>query len=216
MKTFGLYSAGGFAREVRASLVKTLSLQENEAFEIVYIDDDPSKVGTSIHGSQVVSYDWFQNLENKRLNVAFADPAIRKSKCTKAHEDGIEFFSLFAPTFIRGDNVRIGEGAIFANNTIVTADAVIGEHFHCNIYSYVAHDCQIGDYVTFAPRVSLNGRVVVQDNVYIGSDATILPGQSDTPLVIGAGAIIGAGAVVTKSVERGATVVGSPAKPLMR
>jgi hypothetical protein len=35
---------------------------------------------------------------------------------------------------------------------MVTASAKIGAHFQCNIYSYVAHDCVIGDFVTFAPR----------------------------------------------------------------
>lgn len=96
---------------------------------------------------------------------------------------------------------------------MVTCDAKIGKHFHCNIYSYVAHDCIIGDFVTFASRVSLNGRIRVQDNVYVGSDATFLPGTADRFLTIGEGAIIGAGAVVTKDVSPGAVMVGSPAKP---
>ena len=53
--------------------------------------------------------------------------------------------------------------------------------------------------------------VVVEDDVWIGANATLLG-----PLRIGKGAIIGAGAVVTGDVEAGAVVVGNPAKVLLK
>ena len=55
----------------------------------------------------------------------------------------------------------------------VTASASIGRHFQCNIYGYVAHDCVIGDFVTFGPRVCCNGNVRVEDGAYVGTGATI-------------------------------------------
>ena len=70
----------------------------------------------------------------------------------------------------------------------------------------------IGDFVTFAPGVKCNGNIHIQDHVYIGAGAVIKQGKPDQPLVIGAGAIVGMGAVVTKSVPPGATVVGNPAR----
>jgi sugar O-acyltransferase (sialic acid O-acetyltransferase NeuD family) len=216
MNIYGIYSAGGFAREIRSSLVHSLKKSGQDSFEIVYIDDDTSKLGETIHGSKVVSYDTFMTFDNKLINVAFADPVIRKRKVEQARNDNVEFFSVIASSHVKGDNVVHGDGSIFAHNTVVTSDAIIGDHFHCNIFSYVAHDCVIGDFVTFSPRVSLNGRVIVEDMVYIGTNAIILPGKDNDPVVIGEGAVIGAGSLVTKSVEKGATVVGSPAKPLQR
>ena len=85
-----------------------------------------------------------------------------------------------------------------------------------NIYSYVAHDCVIGDFVTFAPGVKCNGNVHIQDNVYVGTGAIIKQGKPGKPIVIESGAVIGMGAVVTKSVSAGETVIGNPAKPLSR
>ena len=51
------------------------------------------------------------------------------------------------------------------------------------------------------------GPVIIQDNVWIGEKATILPG-----VTIGEGAIIGANSVVTKDVPAKSLVVGCPAK----
>ena len=107
-------------------------------------------------------------------------------------------------------------GAIFCDYTIVTSDVSIGSYFHCNIYSYVAHDCVIGDFVTFAPAVKCNGNVRIEDDVYVGTGAIIRPGRAGKSLTIGRGAVIGMGAVVTKDVAPGETVVGNPARPVQR
>ena len=90
----------------------------------------------------------------------------------------------------------------------------IGKSFHANIYSYVAHDCRIGDFVTFAPKVCCNGNVHIEDHAYIGTGAIIRQGTPERPLVIGEGAVVGMGAVVTRDVPAGVTVVGNPARPL--
>ena len=121
-----------------------------------------------------------------------------------------------APTAIVGPGVVLGGGEVLSDNTLLTSNLSIGKQFQCNIYSYVAHDCVIGDYVTFAPRVSCNGNVVIGDYAYIGTGAVLRQGSRDKPLRIGAGAVVGMGAVVTKDVPDGAVVVGNPARPLDR
>jgi acetyltransferase-like isoleucine patch superfamily enzyme len=93
----------------------------------------------------------------------------------------------------------------------LTSNIRIGRCFHANLYSYVEHDCVIGDFVTFAPGAKVNGNVTIGDHAYIGSGAILRQG-----ITIGAGAIVGMGAVVTRDVPPGVTVVGNPAKPLTK
>ena len=70
--------------------------------------------------------------------------------------------------------------------------------------------------MTFAPRVSCSGRIVIEDDAYIGTGAVLKQGTSDNPLTIGKGAVIGMGAIVIKDVPPGVTVVGNPAAPLVK
>jgi acetyltransferase-like isoleucine patch superfamily enzyme len=94
----------------------------------------------------------------------------------------------------------------------VTSNVRIGRFFQCNLNSYVAHDCVVGDFVTFAPNVHCNGRITIEDEVYVGTGAMIREGTDHDRIVIGRGAVIGMGAVVLRSVAPNAVVAGNPAR----
>lgn len=121
-----------------------------------------------------------------------------------------------AASSVQMDAIELGDGAILSPFVTLTSNLRIGRHFHANIYSYVAHDCLIGDFVTFAPSVQCNGNIVIEDHVYVGTAAVLKQGQPGAPLVIGKGAVVGMGAVVTRSVPPGVTVVGNPARLMQR
>lgn len=108
----------------------------------------------------------------------------------------------------------------------------IGERTYVNRYTMfdashrieVGNDCMIGPfcYITDHDHASgMEGRradqpllslpVTIRQNVWIGAGAIILKGVQ-----IGADAIIGAGAVVTHSVDEGGVVAGIPAKPIQQ
>lgn len=210
---YGLYSAGGFAREC-LGMLRSQVARSSEGSEIVFIEDDESLIGTTYDGCRIVSFEEFCSFESKRANVPLAAPELRRAKVQLLEDQGIGSFTMQASNCQVGQGAHLAEGAILAPFSTLTCDLTIGRHFHSNIYSYVAHDCIIGDFVTLAPRVSINGRVTVGDGVYIGSDATILPGKPGSPRKIGEGAVIGAGAVVLRDVVAGETVVGNPARPL--
>ena len=211
---FGLLGAGGFAREVmpfvRRSVAKTLLIPESD-IDAYFVETWQPKEPI-VNGYSVLSLDEFIQLNGKKyFNVAVGSGGDREAMVTKVGSNA-EPLTLLAPQATILDCNIIGAGSVFCSNTMVTSNANIGKFFQCNIYSYVAHDCVIGDFVTFAPGVRCNGRVHIDDYAYIGTNAIIREGTSEKPLRIGKGAVIGMGAVVTKDVPAGATVVGNPAR----
>jgi sugar O-acyltransferase (sialic acid O-acetyltransferase NeuD family) len=214
MKTiYGVVGAGGFGREV-IPLVKKMIDNSGKESELVFIDDNDSL--DKVNGYNVMSLKDFldSDFEEKLFNIAIGDSQIRERISTEMTAKGAKAFTIAHDNVVILDNTRIGEGAILCPFVTITSNAKIGKFFHANIYSYVAHDCIIGDYVTFAPSVKCNGSVIVEDHAYIGTGVVIKQGTPKRPVIIGKGAIVGMGAVVTKSVPPGATVFGNPAKPL--
>ena len=126
-----------------------------------------------------------------------------------------------------GDNTKIGAFVEIQRDARVGMNCKISSHsFICSGVS-IGNRCFIGHGVVFVndnhPR-AVNDRgeletpadwtgryveTVIEDNVNIGSNATILGG-----ITIGRGATIGAGSVVTKSVPPGEVWVGNPARKM--
>lgn len=216
MKYFGIIAAGGFGREVIPLAAQMLRQSEKQgSYELVFVDDHPRFEG-SCNGYTVLSMDHFLALDadKKFFNVAIGDPAIRKRIAEPLLDQGLSPFRINATNFIELDCNQTDIGAIFCPFTMITSNAKIGRFFHANIYSYIAHDCSIGNYVTFAPSVHCNGNVIIEDNVYVGTGVIIRQGTPERPLIIGTGAVLGMGAVVTKSVPAFTTVIGNPARPM--
>lgn len=207
MSRYAFYSAGGYARETIREFAQTVSMVSHETPQFYFIDDDASLHGKTIHNAKVIGYDDAKCIPDLRVNIAFADPALRRRKADQCAADGLRTFNCQTPSALIGPNVEIDDGFILSHLSTITCDAKIGRAFHCNIYSYVAHDCVVGDFVTLAPRVCINGHVTIGDDSYIGTGAVVLPG-----VTIGRNAVVGAGAVVVRDVPDNVTVVGMPAK----
>ncbi|MCJ9707753.1 acetyltransferase [Bordetella hinzii] len=217
---FGLFGSGGFARGVMPILAdyvrKLANLNIENGYEFFFVDLMPK--AREINGYPVLSEQEFfdREYEERYFSIPIADSQLRKRIAEKCITQGAKPLTLVSPHAITYDCNEIAEGAIICSLSTITSNVKIGKQFHANIYSYVEHDCVIGDYVTFAPNVHCNGNIHIHDHAYIGAGAILKQGTLEKPLVIGEGAIVGMGAVVTKDVPPFTTVVGNPARTLSK
>lgn len=212
-RMYGIIGAGGFGREVmplvRAMLKDDLLTGGTEL--VFVVEGAPNQA--QLNGVDVLSLSDFLSKPVERLfNVAIADSKVRARIAGFCEQAGARAFDVVANNALIMDANEIGEGLILSPFASITSNAKIGRFFQANIYSYVAHDCVVGDFVTFAPSVHCNGNVHIGDHAYIGTGAIIKPGIKGAPLRIGEGAVVGMGAVVVKDVPAYTTVIGNPAR----
>jgi sugar O-acyltransferase (sialic acid O-acetyltransferase NeuD family) len=211
---YGVYGASGCGRGIMPLAREQLSSQGVDASRLVFVDDGINE--GQINGHRVLTYEAFRDeaTDGGCLAIAIGDGEIRERLVKTCKSDGMSSWSIRANNIVIMDDVDIGEGALLSPFVTITSNVRIGRFFHANLYSYVEHDCRIGDFVTFAPGAKCNGNIIIEDHAYIGAGALLRQGKPGAPLRIGKGAVVGMGAVVTSSVQPGTTVVGNPARPL--
>lgn len=211
---YAVYGSSGYGREVMPLAKWQLKERGISDERLFFVDDQPG--ASQVNGQQVLHYADFLKIPaaERHAVIAIANSAVREKLAGRLQADGVRAWMVRAGNAVVMDEVSLGEGAAISPFVTLTSNIRIGRHFHANLYSYVAHDCVVGDFVTFAPGVKCNGNVVIEDHAYIGTGAVIKQGQPGRPLVIGRGAVVGMGAVVTRSVPPGTTVVGNPARPI--
>lgn len=211
---FGIFGIGGCGRGILP--VARQQYSSDPQARLVFVDDQGA--GQTVNGHEVMTLDQFASAPaaRRQVAVAIASSRARQAVVERCREAGLTFFEVRAGNAVEMDDVQIGEGALISPFVTFTSNIRVGDHFHANLYSYVEHDCVIRDYVTFAPGVRCNGNVRIDDHAYIGAGAVIRQGKPGAPLRIGAGAVVGMGAVVTRDVAPGETVVGNPARPMQR
>jgi sugar O-acyltransferase (sialic acid O-acetyltransferase NeuD family) len=205
-----LYGMGGLGRETAAML------RYNSEWQLAGFFDDRLPLGIDVDG--VRSMGGMQELLKKKepilLVIAIGDPQVKLSLLGKLQKlSNIKFPVLVHPDckILDPQSVTIGEGSIITAGVVITTNAIIGSHSLINLNSTIGHDVQIGQGSSLMPGVHVAGAVTIGVGVMVGSGAIILNG-----LKVEDGATVGAGAVVSKNVQPGVTVVGIPAKPLVK
>lgn len=103
-----------------------------------------------------------------------------------------------------GDRVRIGANSC-VDRGLTRRDTLVDEETKVDNLVHIAHGCRVGRRCALAAGVCLAGSAEVGDDVWIAPGAVVLP-----KVKIGAGAYIGAAALVTRAVAGGETVMGRP------
>jgi len=207
-----IIGAKGFASEV-LSIVDKYSLYKS----LVFFDDVSKDLGNHIFGdykrlqdeSEVETY--FRN-SGREFILGIGNPTLREELANRFIALGGKMTSLISPdTFIGNLNNKISDGATIMNGVVIEINNVIKEGclIHNNVF--ISHDTFVGKFVEISPSVNLLGGCQIGDFSSIGTGAIILP-----KIQIGSNVIVGAGAVVTKNVPDNCTVVGVPARRVIK
>ena len=209
MENLAIYGVGGFGREVQALILSINNI--HATYNVIGFFDDGHPKGEIINGIPTLGSIDDLNKWNDRLCVVIAvgNPFTKKSIIKKITNPKIIFPTLIHPNVWIGDErfVKIGKGCIICAGNMITTNIVINDFVILNLGCTVGHDSVIGKYSAFMPSVNISGEVNIGNLVYVGTGVKII-----NQLEIGEGTIIGAGAVVTKTLPSNCTVVGVPAK----
>lgn len=211
MKDLAIFGAGGFGREVK-TIIDAINKNKPNTYNFIGFYDDGVEKGTLVNEHLLLGGVSELNGREEEicLVVAIGNPKIKYNVISKIDNTKVVFPSIIHPNVsISSDDVKIAEGCIICEGTIITCNIAIGKFVILNLMCTVGHDTTIEDYCSFMPSVNISGEVKIHSGVYAGTGAQII-----NRLEIGEDTIIGAGAVVSKSLPAKCTAVGIPAKPI--
>lgn len=216
MKPIYIVGFSGFAREVYA-LCKELEYNKEICVKgFVNKPNNPSdtsKIFGTYHSIPVYNETFF-DYKDKNIVIGVGDSKLRYNIYYSIEEKAKGFVTY--PTLIstkavlmNKDSMYIGKGVIICAGTILTCDITIRDFVQLNLNTTVGHDCTLGVFSTTAPGVNISGNVTIDPFCYLGTNSCVLE-----KIHITSNTIIGAGAVVTKTINEKGTYVGIPCRKI--
>lgn len=210
LKKIVLIGAGGFGREVAASLIRTINWYE-PTYEFLGFLDDGAQFQT---GSEIDGYPWLGNrnwiLDHKDEVVCtctIGNAALKRKIQSELMQKGVHFETIIEKTAYIAPNVEIGSGCVLYGGVKISVNCKIGAGVLLNDGVKIGHDVTIGDYTSIMPDTGISGGCQIGEEVDIGGHAFLIPSRK-----VGDRARIAAGSIVFSNVKADTTVLGNPAK----
>jgi sugar O-acyltransferase (sialic acid O-acetyltransferase NeuD family) len=204
-----LVGGGAFAREI-INLVEDLVDIGKSISVTGFLDSNPDALENFPYSVPYLgTIQSYTVQQGDKLIMAIGDSQAKKKLFYELKAIGASFAELIHPTSVIARSAKLGEGVIVCPHAFISADAHVGDLCSINASASVGHDVILGAFSTLSSHVDLTGWVKVGECVFFGSGARVLP-----KMKIGAGARIGAGSVVMRSVPADQVVYAPPARRL--
>jgi sugar O-acyltransferase (sialic acid O-acetyltransferase NeuD family) len=184
-------------------------------WELVGFLDDGRPAGSSFHGVEVLGpvarasefrRSWF-------VNAIGSDKSYRRRpEIVEATGLGDDYFAtLIHPGACVSARANVGPGAVINFGASVGGEVQVGRHATLGPGCVIGHNVVVEDHAVVAPGAIVSGFVRLGRGCYIGARAVV-----KQKVTVGASALVGLGAVVVKDVPAETTVVGNPARAMVR
>ncbi|NOJ75675.1 DapH/DapD/GlmU-related protein [Empedobacter stercoris] len=191
-----------------------IDLVEQSGYKVVglYHYND-SRTGEIDHGFEILGSfnDLFLkgNLKDLKFLLTMGDNEIRGEISNKIIELGGILPTIIHPTAVISRFAKIGTGVVISPFTYIQANSHIGDNTIVLSGVNISHNNIIGKNCFIAGGVTIGAYTTIGANVFIGQGVLTI---SDKVKKIEDNAFIGAGSLVTKSVEKNKKIYGRPAK----
>lgn len=197
-----IIGAGGHGK-----VVADIAIKMNKWPRIAFLDDDDtikSSMELEVLGrtNQAIKY-----IDDYDIFIAIGNNETRERIHIWLEKAGASVPVLIHPSAVIGERVDIGSGAVVMAGVVINCYTRIGKGCIINTGATIDHDNVIEDYVHIAPGAHLSGAVTVGKSTWLGIGSTV-----SNNVRITSRCIIGAGAVVIRSISEPGTYVGIPAR----
>ena len=210
MKDLYIVGCGGFGREV-VDIVDDVNARDPQWDLAGFIDDNPSAIDAARAadlGLQIIgSVEEQLRRRPAHAVIGIGDGRVREMIDRILLAAGWGAATLVHSSATLGRNVTYGDGTIICSGVCLTTNIQLGRQVHINLNTTVGHDSVLEDYASVNPLVAISGNVHIGRRAMLGTHSAVLQNLS-----VGADAVVGGSALVTKDVPQSTTVKGVPAK----
>jgi sugar O-acyltransferase (sialic acid O-acetyltransferase NeuD family) len=192
-------------------------IEKENKFEIAGIVDRAEMMGKKILNYEVIAEDSAIPKLAKEFRYFFITVGHIKSNQTRVRlyetvaSMGGKFPVIVSPLAHVSKYARVLDGTIIMHYAAVNTNSSIDQNTIINTGSIIEHDVMIGKHCHISTGAIVNGDCCIKDNCFVGSGSVLV-----NSITIHENTLIGAGAVVVKDVSPFSTMVGNPAKLMMK